>query len=127
MAREAFEAILAGIKDAGEHLRSGGAKGRRVHEVHVDEIDVAKIREDLELTQDEFAKMFCVNAGTIRNWEQDIRKPVGPARVLLNVIAKRPKAVLEALAEGPSEYARAKLKKKHPGRPKKKASEKKSA
>ena len=67
MSREAFEAIMAGIKDAGEYLR-GDSKGRRVHKVKVDRVDVAKVREALELTQQEFAAVFCVNAGTNRPW-----------------------------------------------------------
>ena len=84
MSREAFEAIMAGIEDAGEYLH-GNQKGRRVHEIDVGRIDVARLRKDLELTQEQFAKVFRVKAGTIRNWEQGIREPAGPARVLLAV------------------------------------------
>jgi len=118
MSREAFESIMAGIADASEYLR-GNTKGMRVHKVEVERVDVAKLRNDLDLTQQEFADVFGVNAGTVRNWEQGIREPAGPARVLLTVIAKKPKAVLGALAEGPNKYAISSRRKKR--KPAKKA------
>ncbi len=121
MSREAFEAIMAGVEDAGDYLR-GNEKGRRVYTIDVGRIDVAMLRKDLELTQEQFAKVFRVKAGTIRNWEQGIREPAGPARVLLAVIARRPDAVLGALTEGPSKYA---ISKKRPKRNKKRGRPKK--
>ena len=35
--------------------------------------------------------------GTLRNWEQGRRRPEGTARVLLQVVAKHPEAVLDAV------------------------------
>lgn len=61
------------------------------------DVNVRGIREKLGLTQEQFAQTFGVSASTIRNWEQEIRRPEGPARVLLNVIAKEPDAVMRAL------------------------------
>jgi len=51
----------------------------------------------LDLTQAQFAETFGVSCETLRNWEQGKRKPEGPAKVLLNVIAHDPKCVFEAL------------------------------
>jgi Helix-turn-helix len=61
------------------------------------DIDVRKIRQRLGLSQDEFAAKFALSVGTVREWEQDRRRPEGAARVLLTVIAKEPDAVRRAL------------------------------
>jgi putative transcriptional regulator len=62
------------------------------------EIDVRKIRRRLKLSQDEFAAKFGISAATLRDWEQNRRKPEGAARVLLKVIKEEPEAVSRALA-----------------------------
>lgn len=60
-------------------------------------VEPAKVRKKLRYSQAAFAALFGLSVGTIRDWEQKRRTPQGPARVLLTVIAKNPKAVLEAL------------------------------
>ena len=60
--------------------------------------DVRSIREELGQTQIEFALMIGVSSATLRNWEQGRRQPEGPARALLRVAARNPKAVAAALA-----------------------------
>ena len=62
-----------------------------------EDINVRELRERLDLTQAQFAETFGVSCETLRNWEQGKRKPEGPAKVLLNVIAHDPKCVFEAL------------------------------
>jgi putative transcriptional regulator len=62
------------------------------------EIDVAGIRKKLDLSQTEFARRFGISPGTLRDWEQGRKRPEGPARVLMMVIAKEPDAVQRALA-----------------------------
>lgn len=96
MAKEAFEAIEAGLKDALAHAK--GDKSRaKVHRVEVPAVDVAAARKSTGLSQDKFAHMFGISPATLKKWEQGQRHPRGPALVLLNVIAKEPKAVLRAL------------------------------
>ena len=51
----------------------------------------------MSLTQDKFAALMNISVHTLRNWEQGRRKPEGPAKALLRVASKNPKAVLEAL------------------------------
>lgn len=93
---KAGEKILLGAKEALAHAR-GEAK-LRTHKVAVPEaVDVVAIRERLGLSQQEFADQFGFSVGSIRNWEQGIRRPEGAARVLLKVIERNPKAVLGAL------------------------------
>jgi putative transcriptional regulator len=72
-----------------------GEKTRvRVHIVMVPEIDVRK----LGMSQHDFAVRFGFALADLRDWERCRRRPQGAARVLLKVIEKRPKAVIEALS-----------------------------
>ncbi len=59
--------------------------------------DVKAIREHLQLTQAQFAALMGISVRTLQNWEQGRRTPEGPAKALLLVAARNPKAVLEAL------------------------------
>jgi len=59
--------------------------------------NVAGIRKRLGLSQAEFADVFLIPVQTLRNWEQGVRQPEGPAKVLLRVIERQPEAVLAAL------------------------------
>src|SRR5262245_27119260 len=99
MARKAFDAIAAGLKDAIAHARGEAGRGR-VRRVRVPDVDVSAVRAKLGLSQEDFAATFGVSLGTIRNWEQGRRRPDGPARALLVVIDTAPKAVMDALGVG---------------------------
>jgi putative transcriptional regulator len=69
----------------------------RVTYVPAPQVDVRKLRARMGLSQTQFAAKFGFSLDSIQNWEQGHRQPEGPARVLLVVIAKNPKAVEEAL------------------------------
>ena len=56
-----------------------------------------KVREQLGLSQAEFAIRINVSLDTIRNWEQGKRCPTGAAKALLKVIHREPKAAHAAL------------------------------
>ena len=58
--------------------------------------DVPAIRKELGLSQEQFAHFMGVSVSTLRNWEQERREPHGPARSLLLVAAKQPRAVRAA-------------------------------
>ncbi len=94
----AFESIQQGLREAIDF-----AEGKPVTAiVHaVSPVDVKAIREHVGMTQTEFASAFGISVGTLRHWERGDRTPRGPARVLLNVVAKEPKAVLRALSASP--------------------------
>jgi putative transcriptional regulator len=51
------------------------------------------------IIQTAFAKQIGVSVATLRNWEQGRRRPDGPARVLLALLAKDPDIVRRTLAE----------------------------
>jgi putative transcriptional regulator len=75
-----------------------GKPGRvRVTYVPAPQVDVRKLRARMGLSQTQFAAKFGFSLDSIQNWEQGHRQPEGPARTLLVVIAKNPKAVEEAL------------------------------
>lgn len=92
---EAFESIKQGLNEAIAHAEGKSVKAV-IHDVSP--MDVKAIRGKVGMTQREFAASFGISLGTLRHWEQGDRQPHGPARVLLNVVAKEPKAVLSALS-----------------------------
>ena len=94
MKDELFEELLESVKQGGEILK-GSRKAKRVF--NFSEPDVKTIREHYGLTQAKFSKLLGISPATLRNWEQGRRKPDGPARILLCVAAKHPKAVLDTL------------------------------
>ena len=59
--------------------------------------DVRRIREQLGLSQSEFATRFGLSVRTIQQWEQGRAVPDQPARVLLRVIEHAPTTVSRAL------------------------------
>ncbi len=69
----------------------------RVTYVPVPHIDVRKLRTKMKLSQTQFAARFGFTLDSIQNWEQGHRQPEGPARILLAVIARNPRAVEEAI------------------------------
>ena len=89
-----FERLCESIQQAGE-IRKGLRKPSRVF--HSAQPDVKGIRERLGLTQARFAALMGVSSRTLQNWEQGRREPEGPAKALLRVVDREPKAVLHAL------------------------------
>jgi putative transcriptional regulator len=53
-------------------------------------IDVKRLRSKIGLSQSEFAQRFGFTTAAIRNWEQGVREPEGPARTLLALIDQSP-------------------------------------
>ena len=93
-----FENLLRGVRDAGNYLRGDKKIKLKVKVDRIDPDSVTAIRAKLRLSQTAFATAFGISTATLRNWEQGRRQPTGPARALLKVAAKHPKAVLEAVS-----------------------------
>lgn len=91
---EAYHSIRQGLEEAIEFSK-GSLKKAVVHKLTP--INVKNIRINVGMTQNEFASAFGISVSTLRHWERGDRTPQGPALVLLNVVAKEPKAVLRAL------------------------------
>ena len=96
MKNELFEELVESIVEAGQ-IRKGKAKPFRSFEYHP--VDIKRIRSRLDLSQTQFALMIGVSKSTLQNWEQGRREPDGPAKALLRIVDKQPKAVLQALQE----------------------------
>ena len=93
---KAFTEISAGLTDAIEHAKG---KSTKVVEHKPKAIDVKAIRENTGMTQQKFCAAFGISLGTLRHWEQGLRAPRGPARVLLKVVQHNPNAIIEAMQE----------------------------
>ena len=90
-----FDSIKQGLMEAIAHA-SGQLSTAVVHPPQP--INIKAIRKQVGMTQTEFAAAFGISLSTLRHWERGDRIPRGPARVLLYVVAKAPRAVLSALA-----------------------------
>ncbi len=97
---EVGESIRRGLEDALAYARGDKSRGRATVVRVPQRVDVKAVRKRLGLSQAAFAARFGFSIGTLRDWEQKRRRPEGPARVLLTVIDREPKAVERALAEG---------------------------
>lgn len=56
---------------------------------------VSGIRGRMGLSQSQFAKLVGVSVRTLQDWEQGRRAPSGPARTLLIVAERNPRALLD--------------------------------
>jgi len=88
IARSVGEEILEGIREL-----KRGEIGRAVTCPPVTET-----RSRIGLSQSEFARLLGVSIRTLQEWEQGRRAPSGPARMLLAIAYKNPRALLEALS-----------------------------
>jgi putative transcriptional regulator len=94
MKAKTFDQLVASVREGGAILRGQRAPSR-VFDLAGP--DVKAIRSRFELSQGEFAAMLGISVATLRNWEQGRRAPEGPARVLLQVAARHPKAVWDVV------------------------------
>ena len=94
---KAYDSIKRGPDEALAYAKGEKVPGVRVHRIAVKTPDVTAIRKKSGLSQAQFAKSIGVPLGTLQGWEQGRRRPVGPARVLLALIEKRPSIVRDEL------------------------------
>ncbi|HSW01005.1 MAG TPA: NadS family protein [Sedimentisphaerales bacterium] len=94
MSSELFKDLSDSIKEAGR-IRRGKVKPSRVFTYR--STDIRRLRESVDVSQAQFARMIGVSKGTLQNWEQGRRHPRGPAKALLRIFEKDPKAVVRAL------------------------------
>lgn len=80
-------------------IASGELEPAKVHTIPLPiEVDVRAVRAGTGLSRTEFARKFGLDPRAVQDWEQGRRQPDRAARAYLTVIARRPDAVLEALA-----------------------------
>lgn len=91
-------AAVADDPDAAPILTADELRRRIDAERARDPHGVARRRRRLGLSQEAFARRFSVPLTTPRRWEQGLRRPSEPARLLLELVADAPAAVEQAAA-----------------------------
>ena len=94
MKKEMFEELLGSVREAGATLRGQTKPSRRVV---ISSSGIRTIRERTSLSQSEFARLIGVSVKTLQNWEQDRRRPTGPAAALLKILAHEPRLAVQAI------------------------------
>lgn len=94
MKRKMFEELLDSVREAGSILRGEKKPTRRVV---IGASGVRTIRQRTRLSQSEFARLIGVSVKTLQNWEQNRRRPAGPAAALLKIIAHEPQLAVKAI------------------------------
>ena len=88
---DAVRSLRAGLSAHEE--RKAGRVSLQETRVPIPDADVKAIRARLNLSQQEFANRFGLSVGSLRNWEQGIRRPEEPITLLLHLIASNPERV----------------------------------
>lgn len=94
MKKQMFEELLGSVREAGAILRGRQKPSRRIV---IRSSGVRVIRERTSLSQSEFAHLIGVSVKTLQNWEQDRRRPSGPAAALLSIIEHDPALAVKAI------------------------------
>jgi len=89
-----FEELLESIQEGGAVLRGEKVPSRSYI---VEATGVRAIRERTSLSQSGFARLIGVSVKTLQNWEQDRRRPTGPAATLLRIIDREPEMAVRAI------------------------------
>jgi putative transcriptional regulator len=94
MKKQMFEELLDSVREGGAILRGQRKASRRIL-IHSSRVRV--IRERTSLSQSEFAQLIGVSVKTLQNWEQNRRRPTGPAAALLSIIEHDPTLAVKAI------------------------------
>jgi putative transcriptional regulator len=94
MEQALFDDLVQSLKEAGAIARGEVPASRRIK---VAPPDVKAVREQIGLSQSEFARLMRVSVKTLQNWEQHRRNPTGPAAALLKIVLTAPDVALKAL------------------------------
>lgn len=94
MKKDMFEELLGSVREGGAILRGQKEASRRTV---ITASGVRGIREKTSLSQSEFAGLIGVSVKTLQNWEQERRRPAGPAAALLRIIEHDPVMAVKAI------------------------------
>lgn len=93
--RTVFDDVMEGLDQARRYAGGEEVPGLVVHVPAT--LDVSGIRAKSGMSQPAFAGTVGVKLATLRQWEQGRRAPEGPARVLLAMVDRNPRIVMETL------------------------------
>jgi putative transcriptional regulator len=88
--------LITAARQIRAHLRGELELPVRYYSV-VPNVDIKQIREELGLSQSEFARRYGLNLRSLQEWEQGRRQPESAVRAYLIVIRQDPSAVAAAL------------------------------
>lgn len=94
MDKRLFEELLGSLQEA-KAIAKGKAQPSRRFQAHP--LDAKAVREQIGLSQSDFARLMRVSVKTLQNWEQHRRSPTGPAAALLKIVAAAPEVALRSL------------------------------
>ena len=94
MDKTLFEDLVSSLQEA-KAISKGKAVPSRRFEVTAP--DAKAVREQIGLSQSEFARLMRVSVKTLQNWEQHRRNPTGPAAALLKIVSTAPDVALKSL------------------------------
>ena len=94
MKKQMFEELLGSVREGGAFLRGERKPSRRIV---IRSTGVRIIRERTSLSQSAFAQLIGVSVKALQNWEQERRRPTGPAAVLLTIIEHDPALAVKAI------------------------------
>ena len=98
MKKDVTDELMEAMREMHAVVR-GEIEPAKVHRIAVPlPVDVREVRKLTGLSRAAFAERFALDARAVQDWEQGRRVPDRAARAYLTVIAKRPDAVVEALA-----------------------------
>ena len=83
-------------RDVGAEILSGLRELKRGKTGRVTSVaSISRIREEMGLSQAQFARLMSISLRTLQEWEQGRRAPSGAARTLLEIARRNPKALLD--------------------------------
>ena len=94
MEKDLFNDLVQSLKEA-RNIAKGKVQPSRQFNLNI--LDVKAARSKVQLSQNDFAQLMHVSTKTLQNWEQQRRKPSGPALALLKIITTAPKMAIKAL------------------------------
>lgn len=83
--------------DIAEHAHQDGEDPNAVLGPWIEEVPPAHIREQIGMTQVEFAKTLRIPVATLRNWEQGRVRIDPAARALFRILSRDPQYALKVL------------------------------
>ncbi len=89
-----FEDLVQSLREA-KAIKNGTTPASRRFEILP--VKVKEVREQIGLSQTEFAGLMRVSVRTLQNWEQGRRNPTGPAAALLKIVASSPEVAIRSL------------------------------
>ena len=94
MEKALFDDLVQSLKEAKAISRGEASAPRRLT---LAPPDVKAVREQVGLSQSQFASLMRVSVKTLQNWEQHRRNPTGPAAALLKIVRTAPDVALKTL------------------------------